>query len=68
VQVLFLGFCNGYQQYFPAIEAVAVGGYGTNKLSAPVSIGAGEQIMDTALIWIYDMLGDNHAGSPQSAN
>lgn len=56
-QLFFFGYCNGYHQYFPTIEAVAEGGYGADAAVSPVAIGAGEQIMDTALTWIYQLLG-----------
>ena len=56
-QVFFFGYCNGYHQYFPTIEAVSEGGYGADKQVSPVAVGAGEQMMNTALIWIYQMLG-----------
>lgn len=56
-QVFFLGYCNGYHQYFPTIEGVAEGGYGADNQVAPVAVGAGEEIMNTALVWIYQMLG-----------
>jgi hypothetical protein len=56
-QLFFFGYCNGYHQYFPTIEAVAEGGYGADKQVSPVAVGAGEQIMNTALIRIYEMLG-----------
>jgi hypothetical protein len=55
-QLFFFGYCNGYHQYFPTIEAVAEGGYGADSTVSPVAVGAGEQIMNTALMWIYDML------------
>ncbi len=55
--LLFLGYSNGYHQYFPTIEAVAEGGYGADQSVSPVAIGAGEQLMNTALLWIYQMLG-----------
>jgi neutral ceramidase len=55
--LFFFGYCNGYHQYFPTIEAVAEGGYGADNAVSPVAIGAGEQIMNTALIRIYQMLG-----------
>jgi hypothetical protein len=56
-QLFFFGYCNGYHQYFPTIEAVAEGGYGADNKVSPVAIGAGEQMMNTALMWIYQMLG-----------
>ena len=56
-QVFFLGYCNGYHQYFPTIEGVAEGGYGADNQVSPVAVGAGEEIMNTALVWIYQMLG-----------
>jgi neutral ceramidase len=56
-QLFFFGYCNGYHQYFPTIEAVAEGGYGADNAVAPAAVGAGEQIMNSALTWIYQMLG-----------
>jgi len=56
-QLFFFGYCNGYHQYFPTIEAVAEGGYGADNAVAPAAVGAGEQIMNTALTWIYQLLG-----------
>jgi hypothetical protein len=56
-QLFFFGYCNGYHQYFPTIEAVAEGGYGADSPVSPAAVGAGEQIMNTALLWIYQMLG-----------
>ena len=56
-QLFFFGYCNGHHQYFPTIEAVAEGGYGADNAVAPAEVGAGEQVMNTALIWIYQMLG-----------
>ena len=56
-QLFFFGEANVYRQYFPAIEAVAEGGYGADQGVSPVAVGAGEQIMNTALLWIYQMLG-----------
>src|SRR5258707_1242842 len=55
-QLFFFGYSNGYHQYFPTIEAVAEGGYGADQGVSPVAIGAGEQLMNTALIWLYQML------------
>jgi len=56
-QLFFFGYCNGYHQYFPTIEAAAEGGYGADNAVAPAEVGAGEQVMNSALIWIYQMLG-----------
>jgi hypothetical protein len=56
-QVFFFGYSNGYHQYFPTIEAVAEGGYGADNRVSPVGVGAGEQMMDTALLWIYELMG-----------
>jgi neutral ceramidase len=56
-QLFFFGYANGYHQYFPTIEAVAEGGYGADNTVSPVEIGAGEKLMNTALMWIYQMLG-----------
>ncbi len=55
--LFFLGYCNDYQQYFPTIEAASEGGYGTVPPVSSAAIGAGEQIMDRALIHLYQMRG-----------
>jgi hypothetical protein len=54
---LFFGYCNGHHMYFPTIEAASEGGYGGDAPVAPVQIGAGEEMMNRALINIYTMLG-----------
>ena len=56
-RLFFFGYCNGYHQYFPTIEAAAEGGYGADNQVAPVAVGAGEQLMNTALTWISQMQG-----------
>jgi neutral ceramidase len=53
--LFFLGYCNDHQMYFPTIEAVAEGGYGTESSSAPSELGAGERVMDRALIDLNKM-------------
>jgi hypothetical protein len=53
--LFFLGYCNDYHQYFPTIEAAAEGGYGADPQVSPVEVGAGERIMDRALIHLYKM-------------
>ncbi|MFN4258868.1 MAG: neutral/alkaline non-lysosomal ceramidase N-terminal domain-containing protein [Gemmataceae bacterium] len=55
--LFFLGYCNNYHQYFPTIEAAAEGGYGTDPFGAPASVGAGEELMNTALIQLYKFRG-----------
>ena len=54
---LFFGYCNGHHMYFPTIEAASEGGYGADATVSPAEIGAGEQIMNRALINIYEMTG-----------
>ncbi len=54
---LFFGYCNGHHMYFPTIEAASEGGYGGDAPVAPVQIGAGEEMMNRALVNIYTMLG-----------
>jgi len=56
-QLFFFGYSNGYHQYFPTIEAVAEGGYGADNRVSPIAVGAGEQVMNTALLWIYELMG-----------
>jgi hypothetical protein len=55
--LLFLGYCNDYHQYFPTIEAVGEGGYGADNTVAPAQIGAGERMMDRALMDLLEMQG-----------
>ena len=55
--VFFLGYCNDYQQYFPTIEAAAEGGYGADATVSPVEVGAGERMIDRALIHLYKLRG-----------
>ncbi len=60
--VFFLGYCNDYQQYFPTIEAAAEeaaaeGGYGADATVSPAEVGAGERMIDRALIHLYKMRG-----------
>ncbi len=52
--VFFLGYCNDYQQYFPTIEGAAEGGYGTDPLVSPAEVGAGERVIDRALIHLFE--------------
>lgn len=54
-RLFFFGYGNGCHQYFPTFEAAAEGGYGANATEAPVAVAAGEELMNTALIWLYRM-------------
>ena len=54
---LLCGYCNDYQQYFPTIEATAEGGYGTAPPINMAEVGAGEKMVDKALIALYRMRG-----------
>ena len=54
---LFFGYCNGHHMYFPTIEAASEGGYGGDPSVSPVQVGAGEAMMNQALVDIYTMLG-----------
>lgn len=53
--LFFFGYCNGYHQYFPTIEATSEGGYGADAQVAPAQIGAGEDLMNQALKWLYQI-------------
>lgn len=63
--VFFLGYCNDYQQYFPTIEAAAEGGYGTDPTVSPAQLGAGERMIDRALLHLYEMRGNLKALPPE---
>jgi neutral ceramidase len=54
---LFFGYCNGHGMYFPTIEAASEGGYGADPGVSFAEVGAGERMMDKALINIYLLLG-----------
>jgi neutral ceramidase len=55
--LFFMGYCNDYHQYFPTIQGAAEGGYGADPQVSPVEVGAGERMMDRALIHLYKMRG-----------
>lgn len=52
-----LGYCNDYHQYFPTIQAVSEGGYGTGLPVSVAELGAGEKQADRALIHLYQLRG-----------
>jgi neutral ceramidase len=53
----FLGYTNGYFGYFPTIRMASLGGYGAASASTWVEVGAGERMVDRALVHVYEMLG-----------
>ncbi len=55
--LLVMGYCNDYHQYFPTIQASAEGGYGAVPPMAVAEAGAGERLMDRALIKLYQLRG-----------
>lgn len=54
---LFFGYCNGHGMYFPTIEAASEGGYGADPGVSFAELGAGERMMDRALLNIYRLQG-----------
>lgn len=65
--LFFLGYCNDYHQYFPTIEASTEGGYGTEVPVAMAEYGAGEKVMDRALIHLFQMRGKLPEGKESKA-
>jgi hypothetical protein len=53
----FLGYANGYFGYFPTIRASTEGGYGAASSSTWIEPGAGERMVDQAVVKVYQMLG-----------
>jgi hypothetical protein len=56
-EAFFLGYANGYYGYFPTIKAASEGGYGTASATTWTEVGAGERMVDHALVRVYEMLG-----------
>jgi hypothetical protein len=54
---LFFAYTNGYHGYFPTIPAASRGGYGAASASTWVEVGAGDRVVNWAIIQTYDMLG-----------
>ncbi|HXQ81944.1 MAG TPA: neutral/alkaline non-lysosomal ceramidase N-terminal domain-containing protein [Opitutaceae bacterium] len=54
----FLGYTNGYYDYFPTILAASQGGYGAGDSDTYVEVGAGERMLDRALVRVHEMLGE----------
>ncbi|MFH1738977.1 MAG: neutral/alkaline non-lysosomal ceramidase N-terminal domain-containing protein [bacterium] len=52
----FVGYANGFRAYFPTIKAAVEGGYGADSLTTFVEVGAGEAMVDHAIVTLYKML------------
>lgn len=57
----FLGYTNGYFGYFPTIRMASLGGYGAASASTWVEVGAGERMVNRAVVHVYEMLGRLHS-------
>ena len=53
---ILLGYANGFFSYLPTIQAAAEGGHG-GALWTRVEPGAGERMIDNAVVRTYEMLG-----------
>lgn len=56
----FLGYTNGYDGYIPTIQAATEGGYGATSATTWVQVGAGEMMVDHAVVRLDKMLGLLH--------
>ena len=54
---LLVGYANGYEGYFPTIPSATLGGYGAANPATWVEIGAGDRMLEAAVIAIHRMLG-----------
>ncbi len=52
----FIGYADGFAAYFPTIRAAAEGGYGAGYQTF-VEVGAGERMVNQAVVNIYELLG-----------
>jgi len=57
-ECLFLGYTNGYFDYFPTLLAAAQGGYGAADSNTYVAVGTGERMLDRAVVRVHEMLGE----------
>ncbi|MCZ6792246.1 MAG: neutral/alkaline non-lysosomal ceramidase N-terminal domain-containing protein [Planctomycetota bacterium] len=53
----FVGYANGASGYFPTIRAAAEGGYGAKESATVVEVGAGEKLVNRALIQLHYQVG-----------
>ena len=52
-----LGYTNGYFAYFPTTAAAVRGGYGANSTVAHVEVDAGDRMLNSGLISLYELMG-----------
>jgi hypothetical protein len=53
----FMGYANGDFGYLPTVLAASRGGYGAASTATSVEVGAGERMVNQALVRVYEMLG-----------
>jgi hypothetical protein len=53
----FVGYANGYDGYFPTIDAAVRGGYGANNAQTWAAVGSGERMENNSVVRVYEMLG-----------
>jgi neutral ceramidase len=56
-ETFFMGYTGGDFDYFPTIRAATYGGYGAGNTATRVELGAGDRMVDNALIRVYEFLG-----------
>ena len=53
----FMGYTSADFDYFPTIRAATYGGYGSANTATRIELGAGDRMVDNALIRVYEFLG-----------
>ncbi len=53
----FMGYSTGDFDYFPTIRAATYGGYGAANTATRVQLGAGDRMVNHALVRVYEFLG-----------
>jgi hypothetical protein len=52
-----IGYANGYYGYFPTVRSATLGGYGAANPATWVEVGAGDRMVDTGVMRVYQLLG-----------
>ena len=65
--VIFAGYTNGNVGYIPTIKAAVDGGYGASQLGTSIEVGAGDRLIDKAVIQLAYWLGKLRT-TPDPAN